>query len=93
MQFCDGTNWISITGSSSGAAGVMDDNKGGLTVSGSGAMWTINSASIQYSKIQNVSGSSLLGRYAATSGLTTSSGSVQTGHAGSSGTIIVIELP
>jgi len=53
--------WVQLANLSSG--GVSDGNKGDLTVSGSGATWTINNDVVTYAKLQNVSaGDKLLGR-------------------------------
>lgn len=68
LQYCNGTDWIGMGGASAGPGGLTDGNKGDVTVSGSGATWTINSGAVQYGKIQNVGASSLLGRYTGTSG-------------------------
>ena len=56
---------FTITGSS---AGIPDGDKGDITVSSSGATWTIDNQSVTYAKIQNVTDARLLGRSAGTSG-------------------------
>lgn len=48
--------------------GVSDGDKGDIIVSASGATWTIDTGSVTYSKIQNVTNSRLLGRKTAGAG-------------------------
>ena len=51
-------------------AGVLTDgDKGDITVSGSGASWTIDAAAVTYSKIQNVAANSILARSNASAGV------------------------
>lgn len=51
------------------AAGVSDGDKGDITVSGSGATWTIDNDVVNYAKIQNVSATDrILGRSTAGAG-------------------------
>lgn len=56
----DGTNasWAAVPGS-----GLSDGDKGDITVSSSGSVWTIDNDTVTYAKIQNISAASkLLGR-------------------------------
>jgi hypothetical protein len=56
-------------GSGGGSGGVSDGDKGDITVSASGATWTIDNDAVSYAKIQNVSGTNkLLGRSSAGAG-------------------------
>jgi hypothetical protein len=53
----------SITIAAAGSGGVSDGDKGDITVSSSGTVWTVDNDAISYAKIQNVSAASrLLGR-------------------------------
>jgi hypothetical protein len=51
-----------------GGGGVTDGDKGDVTVSNSGATWTVDAQAVTFAKLQNVTGPALLGRQAATAG-------------------------
>lgn len=67
-----GTN-LTITGTTidaaGGGGGVSDGDKGDITVSGTGTVWTVDNDAITYAKIQNVTATDkLLGRVTAAAG-------------------------
>lgn len=51
-----------------GGVGITDGDKGDITVSGSGATWTIDNTAVTYAKIQNVTNGRILGRVSGSSG-------------------------
>ncbi len=58
-----------ITINASGGGGVSDGDKGDITVSSSGTVWTVDNDAITYAKIQNVSATDkILGRVSASAG-------------------------
>jgi hypothetical protein len=59
----------SLSWATAGGGGVSDGDKGDVTVSSSGATWTIDNGAVSYAKIQDVSATSrLLGRASAGAG-------------------------
>ena len=61
----DGSGNITVS-----VVGLTDGDKGDITVSASGATWTIDNGAITYAKIQNVSApNKILGRYSAGAGV------------------------
>ena len=65
-----GTN-LSMSGTTlnaTGGGGVSDGDKGDITVSGSGATWTIDNDAVTFGKIQNITTDRILGRDTAASG-------------------------
>jgi hypothetical protein len=73
VTFTAGTNvTFSQTGNNltinASGAGISDGDKGDITVSASGATWTIDNTVVTYAKIQDVTDARLLGRSAGTAG-------------------------
>jgi|GEM_PF-2557522 len=57
----DGSTWINDT-DSTGGGGVSDGDKGDITVSGTGAVWTIDDEAVTFAKMQHISQNHFLGR-------------------------------
>jgi hypothetical protein len=71
LTYTHGTGWqvIASDGTLKTGAGLTDGDKGDITVSGSGAAWTIDDDVVTYAKMQNVSATSrILGRKTAAAG-------------------------
>jgi hypothetical protein len=60
-----GSSWVEV---GTGAGGVSDGDKGDITVTGSGATWTIDGDVVSFAKLQNIATDRLLGRDAAATG-------------------------
>jgi len=60
----DATNWEQLNG----FASITDGDKGDITVSDSGATWTIDNDAVTFAKMRNIATSSLLGRSTAGTG-------------------------
>jgi hypothetical protein len=65
FRFRENTTWVEI-----GTGSVADGDKGDITVSSSGTVWTIDNTVVTYAKIQNVTTSRFLGRITAGAGVT-----------------------
>jgi hypothetical protein len=57
------TSWVAQSG-----GGLSDGDKGDITVSASGATWTIDNDVVTYAKMQNIATSSFVGRVTASTG-------------------------
>lgn len=63
-----GNDQVDITIAASVGGGVSDGDKGDISVTASGATWTIDNDVVTFAKMQNISTSRLLGRSTAASG-------------------------
>ena len=66
LTYNDAGNTLTIA--ASGGGGVSDGDKGDVTVSASGATWTIDNDVVTFAKMQNIATNKLLGRGTASSG-------------------------
>jgi hypothetical protein len=68
LYYDSGTGEISYGTAPSGGAGVTDGDKGDITVSSTGAVWTIDNDAVSFAKMQDIATNRILGRTSASSG-------------------------
>lgn len=78
LYFDEGPAWVAV----GGGGGVSDGDKGDVTVSGGGTVWTIDPQAVTFAKMQNLSANKLVGRGSTTGSpqeITVGSGLTMTG--------------
>ena len=63
----DSTEWMHVPGG--GSAGVSDGDKGDITVSGGGTVWTIDNKAVTLAKMQDITSARVIGRKSAGAGV------------------------
>lgn len=61
-------DWEKSNDGTGGGGGISDGDKGDITVSGSGTVWTVDNDAITFAKTQNIASARMLGRSTAGSG-------------------------